>query len=66
MDIEISKLTFKETSNKKNCNIKIIVPQINEITNKVNVNKIKLANMNKEFFYKTMDDFLNYNIILFT
>lgn len=61
MDIEISKLTFKETSSKKNCNIKIIIPQINEITNKVNVNKIKLASMNKEYFYKTMDDFLKYN-----
>tara|TARA_B110000902_G_C14277263_1_gene575363 strand:- start:285 stop:3227 length:2943 start_codon:yes stop_codon:yes gene_type:complete len=61
MNIEISKLTFKETSNKTKCNIKIIVPQINDITSMVNMNKIKLATMNKQYFYKTMEDILEFN-----
>lgn len=61
LEIEIDKLTYKETSNKKNSSIKIIVPQINSITQTVNSNKIKLALLNKENFYKKMEEVLIFN-----
>lgn len=61
IDIMIDELIFKEVSNKINCNVKIIIPQINGITNTFNTNKIKLASLNKKYFYEFMNDILNYN-----
>ena len=61
LEIIIDKLIFKETSNKNNSSIKIIVPQINNITSMVNMNKIKLATLNKEFFYLKMEELLEFN-----
>lgn len=61
LEIIIDQLTFKEVSNKKNCNVKIIVPQINDITNTFNTNKIKLASLNKQYFYEFMNELLEYN-----
>tara|TARA_B110000977_G_scaffold201234_1_gene294891 strand:+ start:7711 stop:10647 length:2937 start_codon:yes stop_codon:yes gene_type:complete len=61
LEIFIDKLEFKNTSNKKNSSVKIIIPQINNITQTVNRNKIKVASLNKEYFYKKMDEILKYN-----
>ena len=61
MKIEISKFIYKETSSKKNASIKIIIPQINDITTTVNINKIKLATLNKNHFYLKMEEFLQFN-----
>ena len=52
LEIFIDKLEFKNTSNKKNSSIKIIIPQINNITQTVNKNKINVALLNKSYFYK--------------
>lgn len=64
MEIDIDKIEFKPISNKKGCNIKIIVPQINDKMKMVNINMIKLAKLNKQYFGESMNKVLDYNEII--
>ena len=59
--ITLKDFEFKNVSNKKNSNIKILLPIIKKINSKVEISKNILANKTKKYFYVNIDNILNYN-----